>query len=439
MKTYPKYRDSGIQWIGKIPEHWSVKRIKDLSFIFSGATPSSKIYSYWDGDIVWVTPADMTDFGYISNGSSTITESGYSSCGTHIVPSGSIIISSRAPIGKVNITTQEMCTNQGCKSLVLKPNVNGKFIAYYLYNESINIDACGQGTTFKELSLKNLVGYKVIFPPLVEQQRIADYLDEKCGEIDGQVALLEKKRDAYARLKVSVINKAVTHGLNPDVSMRPSGIDWIGDIPAHWERLRLKDVSYMYSGLTGKSGDDFRCDDDTKTKPFVPFTNVLNNTKIDFNQFNRVVMAEGEQQNRVLENDIIFLMSSEDYESIAKSAVVLGDPGEVYLNSFCRGLHFTSNDIFAPFVNYQLNSEKYHDALRFEARGFTRINIKVDRVFSQFITVPPLAEQREIADYLDKKCGEIDAVVENLDKQIDAYKRLKKSLINEVVTGKRAV
>ena len=276
-------------------------------------------------------------------------------------------------------------------------------------------------------------------PSLREQTRIVSYLDEKCGEIDGQVALLEKKRDAYARLKVSIINKAVTHGLNPNVSMRPSGIDWIGDIPAHWERLRLKDVSYMYSGLTGKSGDDFRCDDDTKTKPFVPFTNVLNNTKIDFNQFNRVVMAEGEQQNRVLENDIIFLMSSEDYESIAKSAVVVGDPGEVYLNSFCRGLHFTSNDIFAPFVNYQLNSEKYHDALRFEARGFTRINIKVDRVFSQFITVPPLAEQREIADYLDKKCGEIDAVVENLDKQIDAYKRLKKSLINEVVTGKRAV
>lgn len=77
--------------------------------------------------------------------------------------------------------------------------------------------------------------------------------------------------------------------------------------------------------------------------------------------------------------------------------------------------------------------------MRFEARGFTRINIKVDRVFSQFITVPPLAEQRAIAEYLDKKCGEIDAVVENLDKQIDAYKRLKKSLINEVVTGKRAV
>lgn len=214
---------------------------------------------------------------------------------------------------------------------------------------------------------------------------------------------------------------------------RDSGIGWMGEIPSHWERLRLKDVSYMYSGLTGKSGDDFRCDDDTKTKPFVPFTNVLNNTRIDFNQFNRVVMEEGEQQNRVRENDLIFLMSSEDYESIAKSAVVVGDPGEVYLNSFCRGLHFTRRGIYAPFVNYQLNAEQYRDALRFEARGFTRINIKIDRVASQFIALPPYDEQLRIAEYLDEKCAAIDKCVVNLEQERGAYTRLKTSIINRAV------
>ena len=316
-----------------------------------------------------------------------------------------------------------------------------KFL-YYIFSikyDEINATMVKGSTNQTELQRNYLLAYEVDIPSLDKQNQIVTYLDKKCREIDDNVALLEKKRDAYTQLKISIINKIVTHGLNPNVVMRPSGIDWIGDIPAHWVRLRLKDVSFMYSGLTGKSGDDFRCDDESKTKPFVPFTNVLNNTKIDFNQFNRVVMTDDEQQNRVQENDLIFLMSSEDYESIAKSAVVVGDPGEVYLNSFCRGLHFTSNKIYAPFVNYQLNSEKYHDALRFEARGFTRINIKVDRVFSQFITLPPLAEQHAIAEYLDQKCGEIDAVVGNIGKQIDAYKRLKKSLINEVVTGKRAV
>ena len=216
---------------------------------------------------------------------------------------------------------------------------------------------------------------------------------------------------------------------------KDSGIDWMGEIPSHWERLRLKDVSYMYSGLTGKSGDDFRCDDDTKTKPFVPFTNVLNNIRIDFNQFNRVVMEDGEEQNRVKENDLVFLMSSEDYDSIAKSAVVDGDPGEVYLNSFCRGLHFTTSKVYAPFINYQLNAEQYRDALRFEARGFTRINIKKDRVESQFIALPPFEEQCRIAKYLDEKCDAIDECMTLLEKKRDAYVRLKTSIINHAVTN----
>lgn len=203
-------RPSGIDMIGDIPAHWSMKRIKDVAEIFAGATPSSKNESYWDGDIVWVTPADMTDFGYIKSGTSTITDLGYSSCGTHLVPAGSIIISSRAPIGKVNIASQEMCTNQGCKSLVLNKSTNVKYIAYYLYNQSINIDACGQGTTFKELSLKNLVCYNVIFPPLEEQKAIAAYLDEKCGEIDATVENIGKQIDAYKRLKRALINEVVT-------------------------------------------------------------------------------------------------------------------------------------------------------------------------------------------------------------------------------------
>lgn len=430
------------KFIGKIRTGWEIRTLKTVcSYISDGSHFSPKIV---DSGYPYITVGNVYDNEiHLENAMHISLEDFELLKRNGCQPQkGDVLLAKDGTVGRTAIVHDEDVVVLSSLGIIrplehLKP----RFLKYVLDAEILQeqMKADMAGSALKRITIKKISNLRVVVAPIEEQDKIADYLDEKCGEIDGQVALLEKKRDAYARLKVSVINKAVTHGLNPDVSMRPSGIDWIGDIPAHWERLRLKDVSYMYSGLTGKSGDDFRCDDDTKTKPFVPFTNVLNNTKIDFNQFNRVVMAEGEQQNRVLENDLIFLMSSEDYESIAKSAVVVGDPGEVYLNSFCRGLHFTSNDIYAPFVNYQLNSEKYHDALRFEARGFTRINIKVDRVFSQFITVPPLAEQRAIAEYLDKKCGEIDAVVENLDKQIDAYKRLKKSLINEVVTGKRAV
>lgn len=440
MKTYPQYKESGIDWFGKIPSHWDVKRIKDIVKINSETLKEDTSIDY---TFKYIDISNVSSDGVITlSDDMTFYES--PSRARRIVHKGDVIVSTvrtyLKAIAPIDFDANDVIASTGFA--VLTPfAIESSYLMYLMLSSSVIDQICSQstGVSYPAISAGKISALSVIVPSLDEQRRIASYLDEKCGVFDGQVELLEKKQKAYERLKMSIINDAVTCGLNPSVTLRPSGIDWIGDIPAHWQRLRLKDVSIMYSGLTGKSGDDFRCDDDSKTKPFVPFTNVLNNTKIDFNQFNRVVMTDDEQQNRVQENDLIFLMSSEDYESIAKSAVVVGDPGEVYLNSFCRGLHFTSNKIYAPFVNYQLNSETYHDALRFEARGFTRINIKVDRVFSQFITVPPLAEQRAIADYLDQKCDEIDATIDNISKQIDAYKRLKKSLINEVVTGKRAV
>jgi len=324
-------------------------------------------------------------------------------------------------------------------------NSKGKNLMKYLYYvfsikyDEINATMVKGSTNQTELQRNYLLAYEMDIPSLSKQQRIVDYLDARLGKIDARIAILEKQQDAYARLKKSVIHHAVTRGLNPNISLKDSGVEWIGMIPEHWERFRLKDLGYMYSGLSGKSGDDFRCDDETKTKPYVPFTNVLNNTVIDNNNFNSVVMVDNEQQNQVNVGDLLFLMSSEDYESIAKSAVVLGNPGEVYLNSFCRGLRITNHNCYAPFLNYQLSSEMYRDALRFEARGFTRINIKIDRVASHFVSLPPFSEQQAITAYLDEKCAKINAATENIGKQIDALKRLKRALINEVVTGQRAV
>ena len=327
---------------------------------------------------------------------------------------------------------------------VLRPNE--KLISQYLFYLSQSRDfqnkacatMCGVGG-LKRISPLFMRTDEVNIPNLKAQERMVNYLDTKLYEINTQVSLLTSKRNAYLRLKKSIINHAVTKGLNPGVKMKASGVDWIGEIPGHWERKRLKDIAYLYSGLTGKAGDDFRCDDISKTKPYIPFTNILNNLKIDAKKLPRVVMSAGENQNKVRQNDLLFLMSSEDYESIAKSAVVMEDMGEVYLNSFCRGLHFTSNKIYANFINYQLQAQNYRDALRFEARGFTRINIKVDRISSMYVSLPPLSEQQAIAAYLDEKCSKIDKIVANLEKQINLYTDLKRSLIDEVITGKRAV
>ena len=327
---------------------------------------------------------------------------------------------------------------------VLRPSK--EVISQYLFYLSQSRDfqdkacatMCGVGG-LKRISPLFMRTYEFDMPSIENQQRMVTYLDTKLSEIDHQVSLLTSKRDAYLRLKKSIINHAVTHGLDPNVKMKDSGIEWIGEVPEHWRRMRLKDIAYLYSGLTGKSGDDFRCDNTKITKPYVPFTSILNNFKINSTDFPRVIMSYNETQNQVIVNDLLFLMSSEDYDSIAKSAVVNENLGEVYLNSFCRGLRFTSKDIFANFVNYQIQATNYRDALRFEARGFTRINIKIEKISSMFVCLPPLPEQRAIATYLDDKCAKIDTIVSNLGKQISRYGDLKRSLIDEVITGKRAV
>lgn len=327
---------------------------------------------------------------------------------------------------------------------VLRPNK--EVISQYLFYLSQSRDfqdkacatMCGVGG-LKRISPLFMRTYEFDMPSIENQQRMVTYLDTKLSEIDHQVSLLTSKRDAYLRLKKSIINHAVTRGLDPNVKMKDSAIEWIGEVPEHWRRMRLKDIAYLYSGLTGKSGDDFRCDNTNITKPYVPFTSILNNFKINSTDFPRVIMSDNETQNQVIVNDLLFLMSSEDYDSIAKSAVVNENLGEVYLNSFCRGLRFTSKDIFANFVNYQIQATNYRDALRFEARGFTRINIKIEKISSMFVCLPPLPEQRAIATYLDDKCAKIDTIVSNLDKQISRYADLKRSLIDEVITGKRAV
>lgn len=209
--------------------------------------------------------------------------------------------------------------------------------------------------------------------------------------------------------------------------------DWLDTLPKHWQRLRLKDIGYLYGGLTGKSGDDFRSENEEGTKPFIPFTNILNNQYIDFSQFKSVVMSEGEEQNAVHENDILFLMSSEDYESIAKAAAVVGNPGEVYLNSFCKGFRLTRKDVSAAFLCYLLACSSSRDSLRYEAQGFTRINIKSGKVSSTGIAFPSIQEQEKIVRYLDRKNLEIDGYISDRMRELQLLKQFKQAKINESV------
>ena len=432
MKTYPKYRDSGIQWIGKIPEHWMVVRIKDLGMLGSGTTPKSGNDAYYDGTHPWLNTGCVQNC-IINEPAKYVTDLAIHECsGLRYYPKDTILIAmyGGGTIGNVGLMGFDATINQACCAIELSTQHLPKYMFYAIMAQNAKLISNGFGGTQINLSQGQIANFLLAIPPLEEQRAIAAYLDEKCGEIDGQVALLEKKRDAYARLKVSVINKAVTHGLNPDVSMRPSGIDWIGDIPAHWNVKRIKDLGSLGSGTTPKSGSDAYYDDGIH-----PWLNTGCVQNCIINQpakyVTELAMKECPGLRYYPKDTILVAMYG---------GGTIGNVGlmgfDATINQACCAIELSTQHL-PKYMFYAIMAQ--NAKLISYGFGGTQINLSQGQIANFLLAVPPLAEQRAIADYLDKKCGEIDAVVENLDKQINAYKRLKKSLINEVVTGKRAV
>jgi len=284
---------------------------------------------------------------------------------------------------------------------------------------------CGVGG-LKRISPLFMRTFELDLPSLPEQRRIVAYLDEKTAEIDREVALLEKELDACLRLKRAVINRAVTRGLHPNVSLKDSGIDWIGMIPEHWEVKRLKDIGKIDNGLTYSPQDI--CNEDEGT--LVLRAPNIQNGKLDLE--NEVfVKCEIPKFLMVKEGDVLICSRNGSLSLVGKSAIIDQSINATYgafmliFRANCDK-RFAANLVSAIIPKYK------------GLYSTTTINqITKSILANMFVALPPHTEQITIASYLDAACAKIDAKAENIRKRMDAYKRLKRSLINDVVTGKR--
>lgn len=206
-------KESGVEWIGMIPEHWRLVATKYLFSILSGATPKSEVFENWDGDIAWITPADYkTDDVYVSGGRRNLSELGFQTCSTSLIPKNSIIFSKRAPIGAVAINTNELCTNQGCLSCVNKDDgkIDSKYFYYTMSVATEQYELLGSGTTFKEISASNFANFFLMWPPITEQKAMVEYLDGKCSRIGRLISIKEAKITKLEQYKKSLIYEYVT-------------------------------------------------------------------------------------------------------------------------------------------------------------------------------------------------------------------------------------
>ena len=419
MDRYEKYKPSGIAWIGEVPEHWELKKIKFCFDVYAGATPKTENPDNWDGDIVWITPADYkTEDKFIKGGQRTITKQGYESCNTQIVPKGSIVFSKRAPIGSVAISDVELCTNQGCLSCVPK----GTNSTYYYYVMSVStecFDLLGSGATFKEISADSFSNVKLPFPTILEQNAIVAYLDARCSDIDKVVATQEKRIALLKELRQSIITQAVTRGLNPNVKMKDSGDEWIGMVPEHWTVGRLK---YFLELLNGRAYLQHELQEEGKYR-ILRVGNFFTNDQWYYSDM------ELEPNKYCEKGDLLFAWS-------ASFGPYIWDAEKVIYHYHIWKVNLLRN-YDKHYAYYMLMS--LSDYKRKDVHGSTMTHITLESMNNAMIPVPSPEEQKAIVKFLDSYCGTIDKQIDAVTKQIGLLKEYKQALITETVTGKRKV
>ena len=218
-------------------------------------------------------------------------------------------------------------------------------------------------------------------------------------------------------------------------SYKESGVEWLGDIPEHWENTRLKFLGDTYGGLSGKAGKDFNQENNKDNKIFIPFTNIANNHYIQNNNFGTVTIFSNELQNKIKKNDLFFLMSSEGYEDLGKSSLLKFEIKDGYLNSFCKGFRVKNNSINPKYLNYLLSGDTYRKLLYTQGNGFTRINLRLEKLQNLSLLIAPIIkEQKAIANYLDNATNKIDTLIIKQKRLIELLKEKRQALISKAVT-----
>lgn len=309
-----------------------------------------------------------------------------------------------------------------------KPNAHHLYIKYVLLSDCFTTitNSVTAGAKMPRVSADFILGLPFGLPNLKTQIKISEYLENKNQNINNRVSLLKQKQEYYLRLKKSLINRTVCHGLNPNAQMKDSGIKIIGQIPKHWQCKRIKDIcSYVNRGCTPSYVEDsnfYVMNQATFSKGYIDISNI---------RFTDSYRKEA----KLLKGDLI--MASTGGGVLGKVLYFDNTEGNFIADSHVTIFRDKENCMKYYFYFFSTQYDMINECL---AKGSTnQTELQRDKVLALELPYPPLAEQEAIANYLDDKCSKIDTIVEKISEEINLLGKLKKSLINEVITGKRTV
>ena len=395
---------------------WNTYRVKDVAkFISEKANDCSLPYIALDNIVSWdgyYIPSDST-----SDGNSNVCKK------------GDVLFGKLRPyLAKGYIPTQDsICSPE---FIVLRPNdlINNSFLLYYLLSSSFISYIRNQVAGVKMPRTNALQIGRVSFalPPIEEQALIVAYLDKECDKITRGIDLLERKVDCYRRLRRSLINRAVTRGLDPNIPLKPSGSDWIGDIPQHWNLKPLRNFITLIS----------------------PEKKGLNDYLLLSVTRDRGVIVRGERgedgnNNRIPEDLSNYKVVHKNQFVVNKMKAWMGSYGVSDFDGIVSPAYYicSVHDIYELFFSLAIRCKMYTNFFWKYLKGISVDQWDMSPLALKeipFVT-PPKNEQKEITEYLDEKCSKIDSIIEKIKLKIERLKELKRSLINEVVTGQRTI
>jgi type I restriction enzyme S subunit len=432
---YPAYKHSGVEWLGEVPAHWSVVPLKHLVTLRSGGTPSKDRLEYWDGSIPWASAKDLK-VERLFDTQDHITEHAVSEGAAGLVPTGSVLVVVRGMIlakdFPVSTTAVPMAINQDLKALTCGALLETNYLARLLVAASAEssrvTDEAGHGT--KALRMETWTAIRLPVPSAGEQRAIAAFLDRETAKIDALVAEQKKLIELLKETRQAVISNAVTKGLDPNVPMKDSGVEWLGEVPAHWDVFRLR----FTAELNPSKSEAASLPRDAEVS-FLPMESVGDDGSLDLSRAHPITELEN-GYTYFREGDVTVAKITPCFEN-GKGAVMRGlrngigfGTTELIVARPRRGV-MTSN-----WLNLIFRSQPFRrlgEAAMYGAGGQKRVPDDFVREFR--IGVPPIAEQTAIAAFLDRETAKIDTLVVEAQGAIALLKERRSALISAAVTG----
>ena len=423
-QAYPEYKNSDAEWVKAIPIHWKTASLSKLFSIKAGGDVKTELLSE--------EKTAEYPFPIYTNANDEKAIYGYTSKSNYLP--NTITVSGRGEVGFA--AYRDHAYDAIIRLLVLTPTgeISGKFFAYYI-NEAIDFRV--ESSAIGQLSTQQIAPYKVVFPSFNEQQKIANFLDHETAKID---TLIEKQQQLIALLKEkrqAVISHAVTKGLNANAPMRDSGVEWLGEVPVHWDEVsRIKYIS----SLKGRQGwQGLKADEYLEEGPHVVSSAHFTNHQIQWDACPRVSPARYERDNNIQlsEGDLLLM---KDGAAMGKLAYVDELPGRACLNSHLLLFRPKKrNEVMAyspRFMYYFMQTEFFQSHIKIYGTGVTFLGISQQAIGNYRLVFPPLSEQQEITEILERETGKLDELAKKQQNMMFLLQERRTALISAAVTGK---